>query len=138
MTSSTATAVRQRAEAHLRALVGPRDGQGDATLREVQWSAIEALAVDRRRALVVQRTGWGKSAVYFVATLLLREEGLASCPQEAWAVYSKQIREMVAIPDDHTFFCGLAIGWGDREAPVNRFPVARAPLEEAVRWEGWD
>jgi nitroreductase len=70
--------------------------------------------------------------------LLLREEGLDSCPQEAWAVYSRQIREVVAIPEDHTFFCGLAIGFGDREAPVNQFPVARAPLEEAVRWEGWD
>jgi len=65
------TDVREQAEAHLRALVG-RD---DAVLRDDQWSAIEALAVDRRRALVVQRTGWGKSAVYFVATLLLRAEG---------------------------------------------------------------
>ncbi|MDP3891145.1 RecQ family ATP-dependent DNA helicase [Nocardioides sp.] len=64
-------AVRRDAEQHLRALVG-RD---DAVLREDQWSAIEALAVDRRRALVVQRTGWGKSAVYFVATALLREQG---------------------------------------------------------------
>ena len=63
--------VRRDAEAHLRALVG-RD---DAVLREDQWTAIEALAVDRRRALVVQRTGWGKSAVYFVATLLLRAKG---------------------------------------------------------------
>lgn len=62
---------REGAEAHLRALVG----SDDAVLREDQWSAIEALAVDRRRALVVQRTGWGKSAVYFVATLLLREQG---------------------------------------------------------------
>ncbi|MCW2757409.1 MAG: ATP-dependent helicase, RecQ-like protein [Nocardioidaceae bacterium] len=69
--TTTSTDVRERAEAHLRALVG-RD---DAVLREDQWSAIEALAVDRRRALVVQRTGWGKSAVYFVATLLLRAEG---------------------------------------------------------------
>ena len=68
-------AVRRQAEAHLRALVGPRDGQGDAVLREDQWTAIEALAVDKRRSLVVQRTGWGKSAVYFVATLLLREQG---------------------------------------------------------------
>ncbi|RYP88731.1 DEAD/DEAH box helicase [Nocardioides guangzhouensis] len=64
-------AARVAAEDHLRALVG-RD---DATLREDQWTAIEALAVDRRRVLVVQRTGWGKSAVYFVATLLLRAEG---------------------------------------------------------------
>ena len=63
--------VRSRAEAHLRALVG-RD---DVALREDQWTAIEALAVQRRRALVVQRTGWGKSAVYFVATALLRAEG---------------------------------------------------------------
>lgn len=70
--------------------------------------------------------------------LLLREEGLDCCFQEAWAVYSPQIREVVAIPEDHTFFCGVAIGWGDRDAPVNRFPVARAPLDEAVRWEGWD
>lgn len=62
---------REAAERHLRALVG-RD---DARLREDQWAAIEALAVDHRRALVVQRTGWGKSAVYFVATKLLREAG---------------------------------------------------------------
>ena len=49
---------------------------GDAArLREDQWTAIEALAADRRRCLVVQRTGWGKSAVYFVATALLRERG---------------------------------------------------------------
>lgn len=70
--------------------------------------------------------------------LLLREEGLDSCPQEAWAVYSPQIREVVDIPDDHTFFCGLAIGWRDLDAPVNNFPVARAPLGEAIRWEGFD
>jgi nitroreductase len=69
--------------------------------------------------------------------LVLREEGLDSCPQEAWAVYSPQIREVVAIPEDHVFFCGMAIGWGDRSDPVNRFPVARAPLDETVRWEGW-
>jgi ATP-dependent DNA helicase RecQ len=75
VTATTASAVRHRAESHLRALVGPRDGQGDATLREDQWTAIEALAVHSRRALVVQRTGWGKSAVYFVATALLRERG---------------------------------------------------------------
>ncbi|MFD1933627.1 MULTISPECIES: RecQ family ATP-dependent DNA helicase [Nonomuraea] len=62
--------MREEAEAHLRALAGDH-----ARLRDDQWSAIEALVVDRRRVLVVQRTGWGKSAVYFVATALLRELG---------------------------------------------------------------
>ncbi len=65
------TTLRASAEEQLRALVG----HDDARLRDDQWSAIEALVVDRRRALVVQRTGWGKSAVYFVATALLRATG---------------------------------------------------------------
>jgi ATP-dependent DNA helicase RecQ len=64
-------AARHQAETCLRALVGC----DDAVLREDQWTAIEALAVDKRRALVVQKTGWGKSAVYFVATALLRVQG---------------------------------------------------------------
>lgn len=62
--------LRDQAEATLRALAG--DG---ARLRDDQWIAVEALVAGRRRALVVQRTGWGKSAVYFVATALLRAVG---------------------------------------------------------------
>jgi ATP-dependent DNA helicase RecQ len=46
-----------------------------ATFRPGQLEAIRAIAVDRRRALVVQRTGWGKSAVYFIATRVLRDQG---------------------------------------------------------------
>ena len=66
---ASASPIRERAESVLRALVG----RENAALREDQWRAIEALVVGRRRALVVQRTGWGKSAVYLVATVLLRE-----------------------------------------------------------------
>ena len=62
--------LRDEAEERLRQLAGP-----GAVLRPDQWEAIEALVVGRRRALVVQRTGWGKSAVYFVATALLRGQG---------------------------------------------------------------
>ena len=62
--------LRGEAERCLRALAGER-----ARLREDQWTAISALVADRRRALVVQRTGWGKSAVYFIATALLRARG---------------------------------------------------------------
>ena len=66
--------LRGQAEEALAALAGP-----EARLREDQWTAIHALVAQRRRALVVQRTGWGKSAVYFVATALLRA-GSASHP----------------------------------------------------------
>ena len=61
---------RARAQEILTQLAGDR-----AVLRDDQWAAIEALVVERRRALVVQRTGWGKSAVYFIAAKLLREQG---------------------------------------------------------------
>jgi ATP-dependent DNA helicase RecQ len=46
-----------------------------ALFRDGQWEAIEALVSRRERLLLVQRTGWGKSVVYFVATSLLRSEG---------------------------------------------------------------
>ena len=62
--------LRDEAEGRLRALAGEA-----ATLRGDQWTAVSALVAERRRALVVQRTGWGKSAVYFVATALLRARG---------------------------------------------------------------
>ncbi|MEU6815973.1 RecQ family ATP-dependent DNA helicase [Streptomyces sp. NPDC046860] len=65
--------LRTEADAVLAELVGAPEGS--ARLREDQWEAVKALVVDRRRALVVQRTGWGKSAVYFVATALLRRRG---------------------------------------------------------------
>ncbi len=70
-TATPGASLREEAEAALRELVG-RD---EARLRDDQWTAIEALAAFHRRALVVQRTGWGKSAVYFVATKLLRARG---------------------------------------------------------------
>jgi ATP-dependent DNA helicase RecQ len=54
----------------LAALAGP-----GAKLKDDQATAISALVDDAARVLVVQATGWGKSAVYFVATALLRAQG---------------------------------------------------------------
>src|SRR6186713_2897329 len=63
--------LRAEAEDVLRRLVG----DDLAGFRDGQLEAIEALVDGGRRVLVVQRTGWGKSAVYFVATALLRARG---------------------------------------------------------------
>ena len=51
-------------------------GQHDALFREGQEAAIRNLVEGRSRRLLVQKTGWGKSFVYFIATRLLREGGL--------------------------------------------------------------
>lgn len=50
----------------------------EADFRDGQWEAIDALVNRRERLLLVQRTGWGKSAVYFVATRMLRDRGLGA------------------------------------------------------------
>ncbi|MEX2659620.1 MAG: RecQ family ATP-dependent DNA helicase [Acidimicrobiales bacterium] len=69
MTTSAAT-IADRAAELLAELAGPA-----AVLRPDQLVAIEALVERRSRVLVVQRTGWGKSAVYWIATRLLRDRG---------------------------------------------------------------
>ncbi|HLM62684.1 MAG TPA: RecQ family ATP-dependent DNA helicase [Acidimicrobiales bacterium] len=56
-------------------LLARSTGRPGATFRPGQFEAIERLVEGRGRVLVVQRTGWGKSAVYFLATRLLRDRG---------------------------------------------------------------
>lgn len=62
---------RQKAEQLLQRGV---DNKG-ARFRPGQWEAIDALVNRSRRVLVVERTGWGKSMVYFLATRILRDRG---------------------------------------------------------------
>lgn len=62
--------LRQTAETWLQETLGT-----GITFREGQWEAIAALVESHQRTLVVQRTGWGKSLVYFMATRLLRQQG---------------------------------------------------------------
>jgi ATP-dependent DNA helicase RecQ len=57
-------------EAHLQTMLGP-----EAEFRDGQRDAIEAVLGDGSRALVVQRTGWGKSLVYWIATRVRRDQG---------------------------------------------------------------
>ncbi|MGO1950417.1 MAG: RecQ family ATP-dependent DNA helicase [Mycobacteriaceae bacterium] len=70
-TNPSDDSLRMRATEILRELTG----NPDAAFRDGQYEAISALVSGHQRVLVVQRTGWGKSAVYFVAARLLREQG---------------------------------------------------------------
>jgi len=62
---------KQRAEKYLQAALN----NPSASFREGQYEAIEMLVEEKKRVLIVQRTGWGKSIVYFIAARLLRDEG---------------------------------------------------------------
>ena len=69
--------------------------------------------------------------------LLLREEGLDSCPQEFLSIYGKLIKEHIGVSDEtHIFFCGLGIGYRATN-PVNEFARSRVPLERHLRFLGF-
>lgn len=69
--------------------------------------------------------------------LLLVEAGLASCPQECWAMYGTTVRRTLALDDGQILFTGLAIGYADEDAAVNQWRVPRAPLDEVIDWQGF-
>ena len=70
-------------------------------------------------------------------SLLARERGLHTCPQEAWAIWAPTVKDYLSIPDNMTFFCGLALGYADPDAPVNSLESPRAPIDEVVQYLGF-
>lgn len=70
--------------------------------------------------------------------LLLREEGLDSCPQEFLAMHARLIKEFIGVSDEsHIFFCGVAMGYRVEDAAVNGFEREREPVEGKVRFLGF-
>ncbi len=69
--------------------------------------------------------------------LLLVEHGLASCPQECWAMYGETVRAALRLGDDQILFTGLAIGYADEGAAVNQWPVPRVGVDEAIDFRGF-
>jgi nitroreductase len=70
--------------------------------------------------------------------LLARERGLHTCAQEAWSSWHRTVGEFLGIPGEHMLFCGMALGYRDEAAPINRLRSQRAPLEEFVTLRGFD
>jgi len=80
---------------------------------------------------------WSDLGMYLQSLmLLLREEGLDSCPQECWAIYPETIRNFLGMPPERMLFTGMAIGWKDEADPANRWTPARAPLEAFATFRG--
>ncbi|GHH80368.1 oxidoreductase [Streptomyces sulfonofaciens] len=74
---------------------------------------------------------WSDVGMYLqTVMLLLRAEGLHSCPQMAWSVYRRTVAEILSPPDGLVLFCGVSIGYED--ATVGQDRTDRAPLHETV------
>ena len=78
---------------------------------------------------------WSDLGMYLATVmLLLRESGLDSCAQECWSRYHRTVQDFLNPPDDWMLFSGMAIGYEDPNAPVNRMAADRAPLLEFCRF----
>lgn len=74
---------------------------------------------------------WSDLGMYLqTLMLLLVEHGLASCPQECWAIYPEAVTRFLGTPPERMLFCGMAIGYEDEAEPANRLRSARAPLDD--------
>jgi nitroreductase len=74
---------------------------------------------------------WAHLGMFMQSIALAVEEmGLASCMQEAWARRHGFIRRFFGIPDELQLYCGMAIGYKDKNAPINKWRTERAPVDE--------
>jgi len=88
-------------------------------------------AIDRR----LGRNQWAHLGMFMQTVMLLAaEEGLDTCPQEAWSAYHRTIADFLSLPEEQMFYCGMSIGYADPDAPVNQWRSERAPLEDFVQF----
>ncbi|MFD5815743.1 nitroreductase [Streptomyces sp. NPDC127038] len=78
---------------------------------------------------------WADAGMYLqTVMLLLRAEGLHSCPQVMWTMFRKTVGQVVGADDDLVLLCGVAVGFEKKDAP--RLRTGRADLTETVSFVG--
>jgi nitroreductase len=81
---------------------------------------------------------WSDVGMFMQTVMLLaREHGLHSCAQEAWCVWHGTVSAFLEAPPELMLFAGMALGFIDETAPINRLRTDRAPLEEFADLRGF-
>lgn len=81
------------------------------------------------------RNQWAHLGMFMQTVMLLAvEEGLHTCPQEAWSAFNRTIADFLGLPEEQMLYCGMAIGYADLDHPVNRWRTGRAPVEDFARF----
>jgi nitroreductase len=74
---------------------------------------------------------WAHLGMFMQTVMLLAlEEGLHTCPQEAWSGFHSTVGAFLGLPEQQMFYCGMAVGYADMDHPVNQWRTERAPLED--------
>ena len=82
---------------------------------------------------------WSDLGMYMQTVMLLAvERGLDTCAQEYWARYPATVAQVLALPDDHMVFSGMALGWREPSAAINGLRAARDPFESWGELRGFE
>ncbi|MEM7708890.1 MAG: nitroreductase [Pseudomonadota bacterium] len=91
-------------------------------------------AIDR----TMGRNQWAHLGMFMQTVMLLaREEGLHTCAQEAWSAWHETVSRHVSLPEELMLYCGMALGYADEQAPINRWRTERAPRDEWCTLRGF-
>jgi nitroreductase len=83
------------------------------------------------------RPQWAHLGMFIQTIMLLAEErGLGTCAQESWAAVHGTVSEFLDLPEDRIFYAAVALGYPDRDHPINGFRTEREPLEAFARFHG--
>lgn len=81
---------------------------------------------------------WSDVGMYMQSVMLLaRAHGLHTCAQEAWSAWHRSVGEFLGLPPELMLFSGMALGYRDESAPINRLRTDRAPLEDIAELRGF-
>jgi nitroreductase len=81
---------------------------------------------------------WADVGIYMQTVMLLAvERGMDTCAQAFWGSYPKTIARAIHLPQDHMVFAGMALGYRDREHPINKLRTRREPFEMFAQMHGF-
>ena len=81
---------------------------------------------------------WSDLGMFLQTLMLLAvEAGLDTCAQEAWSQFPHTLAKHLALAETHMVFCGVALGYADREHPINQWRTRRAALDEVAIFRGF-
>jgi nitroreductase len=81
---------------------------------------------------------WSDIGMFMQSIMLLaREHGLHTCPQESWSGWYREVGAAIALPANRMLFSGIAVGYRDESAPINRLRTSRVPLTQFATFRGF-
>jgi nitroreductase len=84
---------------------------------------------------IMQQGGWLDYGMFLQNVMVAaRGRGLDTCPQQAFAPFHRIIEEHLQLPPERMVVCGMALGWADRDAVVNRLVTEREPVSAFARF----